>query len=76
MVAVSVGVLPEPVVATAPLWPPEAMIQEDALVDDQLSADAVPLAIVLGLALRVTDGGSGAAVVATEMVADCATSPP
>ena len=47
-------------------------MQEVALVDDQLSVDAVSLLTVLGLAVSVTDGAG----VVTEMVADCAALPP
>jgi len=69
--AVSAAVLCEPLIASVPLQPPEA-VHEVALVDDQLSVDAAPLATVLGVAVRATDGAG----VVTEMVADCAALPP
>ncbi len=69
--AVSAAVLCEPLMASVPLHPPEA-VHDVALVDDQLSFDAVPLATVLGVAVRVTDGAG----VVTEMVADCDALPP
>jgi hypothetical protein len=45
----------EPLVARLPDQPPEAL-QLVALVEDQLSVELPPLAIVLGLALSVTVG--------------------
>jgi hypothetical protein len=71
VVAVSVGVVCEPAVASAPLQPPEA-VQEVALVDDHVSADVAPLLTVAGFAVRVTAG----AVVVTDTIADCAELPP
>jgi hypothetical protein len=65
------AVLCEPLIASVPLQPPEA-VHEVALLDDQLSVDDAPLATVLGVAVRVTDGAG----VVTEMVADCAALPP
>jgi hypothetical protein len=62
----------EPLVAFAPDHAPEA-VQLSALVDDQLSVEAAPLAIVAGLAVIVTVGGRGAVTVT---VADCAALPP
>jgi hypothetical protein len=51
---------------------PEA-VQEVALVEDQLNVDAPPLAMVLGLALRLTVAvGAGLTVT----VVDCAAVPP
>ena len=45
----------EPLVASEPDHPPEA-VQLVALVEDQLSVELAPLAMVLGLALNVTVG--------------------
>ncbi len=69
--AVRAAVLCEPLSASVPLHPPEA-VHEIALVEDQLSVAAAPLVTVLGVAVSVTDGAG----VATEMVADCAALPP
>jgi hypothetical protein len=69
--AASAAVLSEPLSASVPLHPPEA-VHEVALLDDQLSVDPAPLVTVLGVALRVTDGAG----VVTETVADCAALPP
>ncbi len=69
--AVRGAVLCEPLIASVPLQPPEA-VHEVALLDDQLSVDDAPLATVLGVAVRVTDGAG----VVTETVADCAALPP
>ncbi len=69
--AVRAAVLCEPLTASVPLHPPEAT-HEVALVDDQVSFDAAPLATVLGAAVSVTDGAG----VVTEMIADCAALPP
>jgi hypothetical protein len=60
----------DPVVALDPDQAPEA-VHEVALLDDQVSIDALPLARVLGLALKLT-----AAVGFTVTVADCAALPP
>lgn len=70
-VDVSVEVLREPLVASAPFHPPEA-VQEVALVADQLKVEAAPFFTVLGLADKVT---AGAAAV-TETVVDCVVLPP
>ena len=43
----------DPLVALEPDQAPEA-VQEVALVDDHVSVDPLPLATVLGLALRLT----------------------
>jgi len=43
----------DPLMALEPDQPPEA-VQEVALVDDHVRVDAAPLAMVLGLALKVT----------------------
>jgi len=69
--AVSAAVLCDPLVASVPLQPPEA-VHEVALVDDHVSVEALPLVTVLGDALRVTVGAG----FLTEMVADCAALPP
>lgn len=60
-----------PLGALLPDQAPEA-VQLVALMADQLSVELLPLAIVLGLALRLTEGGGGV----TETVADCADMPP
>ncbi len=60
-----------PFVACAPLHAPEA-VQEVALVDDQDSVALAPLAMVLGLALKLTVGAGEVTVT----VADCAALPP
>jgi hypothetical protein len=62
----------DPEILLAPDQAPEA-VQEVALLDDQVRVDALPLLIVLGLALRLTVG-EGFALTAT--VADCAALPP
>jgi hypothetical protein len=71
VVAVSVGVVWEPAMASEPLQPPEA-VQAVALVDDQVNADVAPLFIVVGFAVKVTAGAG----VVTDTVADCAALPP
>jgi hypothetical protein len=71
VVAVRALVLLEPVLASLPLQPPEA-VHEVALLDDQVKVDAAPLFTVLGLALRTM---AGAALV-TETVADWLALPP
>jgi hypothetical protein len=71
VVAVRVGVVWEPAVASAPLQPPEA-VQPVALLDDHVNADVAPLFTVVGFAVRVTAGAG----VVTETVADCAALPP
>jgi hypothetical protein len=71
VVAVSVGVVSEPAVASEPLQPPEA-VQAVALVDDQVRADVAPLFTVVGFAVKVTAGAG----VVTDTVADCAALPP
>jgi hypothetical protein len=71
VVAVRADVVVEPMVASLPLQPPEAA-QEVALVDVQFNVAPPPLAIVLGLALKLTVG----AVAVTETVADCVALPP
>src|ERR1700743_3467849 len=57
VVVVSAGVGCEPVVASEPFQPPEA-VQVVALVDDQVNKDVAPLLIVAGFALSVTDGAA------------------
>ncbi len=71
VVVVRVWVAFEPLVASAPLQPPDAL-HEAALVDDQLNVDAVPLLTVLGLAVSVTAGAG----VVTDTMADCEALPP
>lgn len=62
VLAVSTPVDTEPEVALFPLQPPEA-VQKVALVDDQLSVDEPPLAIVVGVAVSVTDGAANCVTV-------------
>ena len=61
----------DPLVASLPLQPPEAM-QEVAFLDDQDSVELLPLAMVLGLALKLSVGAGEVTVT----VADCAALPP
>ena len=61
----------DPLVASLPLQPPEA-VQEVAFLDDQDSVELLPLATVLGLALKLTVGAGEVTVT----VADCAALPP
>lgn len=61
----------EPLVASAPLQPPEA-VQEVAFVEDQVSVALSPLVTVLGLAESVTVGCG----CVTDTVADCEALPP
>jgi hypothetical protein len=65
--AVSAPVDCEPLTGLAPDQDPEA-VQAVALVADQVRAELLPLATVLGLAARVTVGTG----CVTETVADCA----
>ena len=62
----------DPVMALAPLHAPEA-VHEVALLDDHVRVDALPLRIVLGLALKLTVT-VGFALTVT--VAVCAAVPP
>jgi hypothetical protein len=71
VVAVRADVAVEPLVGSPPPQPPDAA-QEVALVDDQINVAPPPLAIVLGLALKLTVG----AAAVTETVADCVALPP
>ena len=61
----------EPLTALLPDQAPEA-VHEVALVDVQLNVEAPPLAMVLGLAVKLTVG----AAAVTETVADCVALPP
>ena len=61
----------EPLTALLPDQAPEA-VHDVALVDDQLNVEAPPLAMVLGLAVKLTVG----AAAVTETVADCVALPP
>ena len=61
----------DPLVASVPLHPPDA-VQEVAWVDDQDSVELAPLATVLGLALKLTVGAGEVTVT----VADWAALPP
>lgn len=60
-----------PLVASAPVQPPEAA-QDVALVEDQARVAVRPLWTVLGVAVSVTDGAG----CVTETVADCVALPP
>lgn len=71
VVAVRAAVPLEPLVASLPFQPPDA-VQEVALVDDQVSVEVPPLETVLGLAVSVTAGAG----VVTVTVADCVALPP
>jgi hypothetical protein len=57
-----------------PLLPDQAplAVQPVAFADDQVSVELAPLAIVLGLALRLTVGAGGV----TDTVTDCVALPP
>jgi hypothetical protein len=70
--AVSAPVDCEPVSGIVPDQAPEA-VQEVALLDDHVSVDALPLLMVLGLALRFT---VAAGFALTLTVADCDALPP
>ena len=61
----------DPLVASLPLHPPEA-VQAVAFVDVQDRVELLPLAMVLGLALKLTVGAGEVTVT----VADCAALPP
>ena len=61
----------EPLTALLPDQAPEA-VQEVALVLDHVKVELAPLAMVLGLALKVTVGAG----VVTVTVADCPALPP
>ena len=61
VVAVRAPVLCEPLVASLPLHPPDA-VQDVVLVDDQVSVAAAPLLTVLGLAEKVTVGAGALTV--------------
>ena len=69
--ALSAPVDCEPLTALLPDQAPEA-VHEVALVADQLNVEAPPLAMVLGLAVKLTVG----AAAVTETVADCVALPP
>jgi hypothetical protein len=71
VVALSAAVACDPVVAWAPVQPPEAL-HEVAFVDDQVSVEVAPLFTVVGLAAKVTAGAG----VLTDIVADCDALPP
>jgi hypothetical protein len=71
VLAVSAAVVCEPLVASTPLQPPEA-VHEDALLADQVSTVLLPLVTVLGLRASVTVGAG----VLTVTVADCVALPP
>jgi hypothetical protein len=65
VVVVNAAVVKEPFTGSLPLHPPVA-VQAVALVEDQVKADVAPFLIVLGLAVRVTEGAG----VLTDTVAD------
>jgi hypothetical protein len=69
--AVSAPVLCDPLTGLAPDQDPEA-VQAVALVADQVSAELLPLATVIGFAARLMVGTG----CVTETVADCAALPP
>jgi hypothetical protein len=69
--AVIAAVDADPLVGWLPLQPPDA-VQAVALVDDQDSAEVLPLFTVVGEAARVTAGAG----VVTDIVADWAALPP
>jgi hypothetical protein len=71
VVAVRAEVLCEPLGASLPAQPPEA-VQDVAFVADQVSVDVAPFLTVLGLAARVTAGAG----VVTETTASCTALPP
>jgi hypothetical protein len=62
----------DPLVATLPDQPPEA-VHEVTSLDDQVKVDVPPLATLLGLAANVT---LGVVLPAGVMVTDCAVVPP
>jgi len=61
----------EPLTALPPDHAPEA-VQEVALVEDQVNVELLPLATVLGLAVKLTVGAGDV----TDTVADCDALPP
>jgi hypothetical protein len=71
VVAVRAAVVLDPLIASPPLQPPDA-VQAVALVDDQVNVDVAPLLTVVGLADRVTAGAG----LVTETVADWLALPP
>jgi len=70
---VSAPVEIEPLVARLPLHAPEA-VHEDAFVVFHVSVDALPLATLVGLAVKVSVGAVGALV--TEIVTEPLAVPP
>ena len=70
-VLVSAPVDCEPLVALVPDQEPDA-VHEVASVEDQLSVELAPLAMVAGFALRLTVGAGGV----TDTVTDCFALPP
>ena len=71
VVAVRAEVVVEPLVASLPLQPSDA-VQAVALVADQANVALAPLATVLGLAVKLTVGAAWV----TETVADWVALPP
>ena len=71
VVVVSAAVVCEPLIASEPLHPADA-VQDVAFVEDQVSVEVPPFFTVLGLAEKVT-AGVGAVI---ETVAACETLPP
>ncbi len=67
----SAPVVCEPLVALVPDQAPEA-VQVVALLADQLNVEPLPLATVLGLAVKLTTGAGAV----TETVVDCVPLPP
>lgn len=62
----------EPLSVLVPDHPPDA-VQEVALADDQFSVAVPPIATVVGVAVRVTEGAAGCVTVT---FTDCVVSPP
>ena len=71
MVAVSAGVVCEPLAGSVPLQPFEAL-QDVAFMDDQVNIEVAPLCTVVGLAPKLTTGAGAV----TDTVADCPALPP
>jgi hypothetical protein len=71
VVALRADVACDPVVASAPFQPPEAL-HKVAFVDDQVSVEVDPLVTVAGFAAKLTAGAG----VLTDTVVDCVALPP
>jgi hypothetical protein len=68
VLAVSAVVVTLPLIACAPVHPPEA-VHEVALLVVQVSVEVPPLATLVGFAVSVTPGGADAAITVTVAVA-------